>query len=323
MKNDIATVIFDKIREAHDALRPSVAVTALTYSRHLSAHTGCEIYLKCEHMQHTGSFKFRGASNKIRMLTPEQRKKGVVTASSGNQGEGVALAGKLSGIPVTVYTSSRASASKLEAIQYLGAEVITLNTDPLNVEMEAAAQASQSGRAYISPYNDADVIAGQGTIGIELFEQLPDIDAVFVAVGGGGLIAGIAGALKHLNPNIEIVGCWPDKAPIMERCLAAGKIVESDVYYTLSDGTVVNLEPDTITFPLCQQWIDWRVLVSEDQIRAAMKTVARYECWMIEGAACVALAGATKLASEFQGKKVAVILGGRNIPLGTFIGSIQ
>jgi threonine dehydratase len=323
MKNDFAAELFANIREAHAALRPGVAVTPLAYSPRLSAQTGCEIYLKCEHLQHTGSFKFRGASNKIRLLTSEQREKGVVTASSGNHGQGVALAGKLAGVPVTVYATTCASALKLEAIRGWGAEVITLDTDPLRVELEAAAQASQTGRTYISPYNDADVIAGQGTIGTELIEQLSSVDAVFVAVGGGGLIAGIAGALKHLVQSAEIVGCWPEKSPIMERCLAAGKIIEVDEEYTLSDGTAGNLEPDTITFPLCQQWIDRKVLVNEDEIRQAMKAVARYERWMIEGAAGVALAGAIKLASEFQGKKVAVILCGRNILLETFIGAVQ
>lgn len=323
MNNPTTAELFSDIRAAHEALRPGVAVTPLTYSPRLSALTGCEIYLKCEHLQHTGSFKFRGASNKIRLLSPAQRQQGVITASTGNHGQGVALAGKLAGVPVTVYASTVASSLKLDAIRALGGEVVTLDTDPLSVELEAAEQASRSGKSYVSPYNDAQVIAGQGTIGYELFEQMPEVDAVFVAVGGGGLISGIAAAFRHLRPQTRIVGCWPEKSPIMERCLAAGRIVEVEEQDTLSDATAGNLEPGSITFPLCQQLIERKVLVSEEEIREAMKAVARYERWMIEGAAGVALAGAIKLAAEFQGQRVAVILCGRNILLETFIGAIR
>ncbi|WPO97953.1 threonine/serine dehydratase [Pseudomonas sp. HR96] len=315
--------LFDSITEAHQALRPGVAVTPLAHSPRLSAQSGAQLYLKCEHLQHTGSFKFRGASNKVRLLTAAQRRVGVITASSGNHGQGLALAAREAGVPVTVYACADASAFKLDAIRALGAEVITLDSDPLSVELHAAEQARRQGQLYVSPYNDTQVIAGQGTIGLELLEQLPDVDAVFVAVGGGGLISGIGTAIKRLRPGTEIIGCWPSNAPAMERCLAAGQIVDVAETDTLSDGTAGGVEPGSITFPLCQRVIDRRVLVSEAEIRAALQAAARHERWIIEGAAGVALAGALQLAAQYQGKRVAVIICGRNILLEKFLGAVQ
>lgn len=323
LHDDTLQTLVSAIIHAHQALRPQVAITALSHSAALSALTGCEIYLKCEHLQHTGSFKFRGASNKVLALTKEQRQKGVITASSGNHGQALALAGARAGVPVTVYTTTSASPTKLAAIKAFGATVVSLDTDPLSVELEAARQAKLQNTLFVSPYNDADIIAGQGTIGAELVEQLPDVDAVFVAVGGGGLISGIGAALAHLKPGTEIIGCWPANAPTMQRSLEAGEIIEMEEEDTLSDGTAGGIEPDSITFPLCQKLIDRTVLVSEQEIRDAMKAVARSERWIIEGAAGVALAGAVKLAADYQGKKVAVVLCGRNILLEKFIGAVQ
>ncbi|RJX74820.1 threonine/serine dehydratase [Pseudomonas sp. LS-2] len=324
MSIDDATfaTLFSDIQQAHNALRPGVSVTPLTYSQLLSAQSGSEIFLKCEHLQHTGSFKFRGASNKVRLLTEQQRQQGVITASSGNHGQGVALAGKAAGVPVTVYATTTASALKLDAIRALGAEVVTLDTDPLSVELEAAREAERRGTLFVSPYNDLQIIAGQGTIGMEIHEQLPEVEAVFVAVGGGGMISGIGTALKHVSPNVQIIGCWPENAPTMERSLVAGEIIEMEELDTLSDGTAGGIEPGSVTFPLCQRVIDHTVLVSEDEIRNAMKAVARSERWIIEGAAGVALAGALKLAADFQGKRIAVVLCGRNILLEKFIGAL-
>ncbi|WP_312934499.1 threonine/serine dehydratase [Pseudomonas sp.] len=311
------------ITQAHRALRPAVATTPLSFSPRLSAQTGCEVYLKCEHLQHTGSFKFRGASNKLRLLPEGQRGRGVITASSGNHGQGLALAGQVLGVPVTVYTTTSASAYKLEAMRSLGAEVICLDLDPLGVELEAARQAQVQGKPFVSPYNDAEIIAGQGTIGMELHEQAPELDAVFVAVGGGGMISGIGAALRALNPSVEIIGCWPANAPTLQRSLEAGRVIEMDEEETLSDGTAGGVEPDSITFALCQQLITRTVLVSETQIKAAMREVASSERWIIEGAAAVAVAGLQQLAADYQGKRVAAVICGRNILLEKFLEAIQ
>ena len=315
--------LFEAIKQAHNALRPAVSVTPLTRSARLSAQAGCEVLLKCEHLQHTGSFKFRGASNKIRLLPAEQRSKGVIAASSGNHGQALALAGKGAGVPVTVYSAASASPYKLEAMRTLGAEVVCLPTDPLRAELEAAEQAKLQGVPFVSPYNDPQVIAGQGTIGMELFEQAPDLDAVFVAVGGGGLISGIGAALRVLKPGTEIIGCWPENDPALVQSLKAGEIIEVDARETLSDGTAGGIEPGSISFPLCQALVTDTVLVSEDEIRAAMRDIASSERWIIEGAAAVAVAGMQKLAARYQGKRVAVILCGRNIVLEKFLEAVK
>ncbi|WP_145558750.1 threonine/serine dehydratase [Yersinia mollaretii] len=314
--------LFDAIKEAHQVLRPQVRVTPLDHSPLLSQHTGCEVYLKCEHLQHTGSFKFRGASNKLRLLTDEQRQQGVITASTGNHGQAMALAGKLAGVKSTIYAPEKAAAIKLEAIRALGGHIELIAGDALNAELAAGVAAQQQGKIYISPYNDAQIIAGQGTCGMEMVEQQPDLDAVFVAVGGGGLISGIATVLKKLSDKTQVIGCWPANATSMYTSLQNGQIQEVAEQETLSDGTAGGVEPEAITFALCQQLIDQKVLVSEQEIKEAMRLIARTDRWMIEGAAGVALAAALKLAPQWQGKKIAVVLCGKNIVLEKYLGAV-
>ena len=315
--------LFERILDAHRAIRPPVVTTPLTHSPALSRRCGCEVYLKCEHLQQTGSFKFRGAVNKVRLLDEEARRSGVITASTGNHGLGVALAGKLAGVPVTVYAAVSAARLKVEAITTLGAEVVAMDGDPLAVELAAARSARRLGRPFVSPYNDADVIAGQGTIGMEIVEQCPEIDAVFTAVGGGGLISGIGTAVKVLRPECRVVGCWPEHAPALHRALDVGAIVDVEELPTISDGTAGGVEPGAITFDLCRRVLDDRVLVSEVEIAAAMKLLAETERWMVEGAAGVALAGLIKMAPRYRGQRVAVVLCGRNIALETFVEAVK
>ncbi|KFC81217.1 threonine/serine dehydratase [Buttiauxella agrestis] len=315
--------LFTASQEAHTALRPQVRKTPLDRSHMLSTLYGCDLFLKGEHLQHTGSFKFRGASNKIRLLTPEQKAQGVITASSGNHGQGMALAGAMAGIPVTVFVPATASPLKIDAIRAYGATVNMIEKDALSVELEAAETAAREGITFVSPYNDEDVIAGQGTIAFEMFETEPKLDAVFVAVGGGGLISGIGAVMKHLSPETRIVACWPEASVAMYASLQAGEIVEPEEHDTLSDGTAGGLEPGTITFPLCQAVVDDCVLVSEEEIKAAMKTLARYERWMVEGAAGVAMAAFMQQAEQWRGKRVAVVLCGKNIILEKFTGAVK
>ncbi|PKH25350.1 serine/threonine dehydratase [Enterobacterales bacterium CwR94] len=310
-------------QQAHSALRPQVKVTPFDRSHALSTLYGCDLLLKSEHLQHTGSFKFRGASNKMRLLNAAQCQQGVITASSGNHGQGMALAGAMAGVPVTVYAAASASPLKLAAIHAYGANVVTLEKDALSVELEAAATAAREGVSFVSPYNDADVIAGQGTIALEMLEQEAPVDAVFVAVGGGGLISGIGAVMKTLSPTTRVIGCWPAASTAMYSSLEAGEIVEPPEQDTLSDGTAGGLEPGTVTFPLCQQVIDECVLVSEEEIKSAMKTLAVYERWMVEGAAGVAMAAFIQQAEQWRGKRVAVILCGRNITLEKFTGAVK
>lgn len=315
--------LLDLITEANRLVRPYVRTTPLDFSPLLSKQTGCQIYLKCEHLQQTGSFKFRGALNKLRLLDPVLKSNGVITASTGNHGQAMALAGQLMGVPVTVYAPETAAAIKLDAIRIYGGQVELTQGDALIAELTASDRAKQQGKPFVSPYNDYQVIAGQGTVGVELLEQQPDLDAIFVSVGGGGLISGIASWLKHYAPHTQIIGCWPANATAMHRCIQAGQIIDVEEQETLSDGTAGGVEPNAVTFPLCQQLIDRHVLVSENEIGQAMRLIAQTDRWMIEGAAGVALASALQLAPELQGKKIAVVLCGKNIVLDKYLHAVS
>ncbi|MDM7861583.1 threonine/serine dehydratase [Alteromonas sp. ASW11-36] len=311
----------DKVTSAAQILGQSQCPpyqTAVEFSPFFSAGHHGHIYLKHEHMQHTGSFKYRGALHKLLSLSASEQQAGIVTASSGNHGMACAFAAAQLNIEASVYVPATASEFKLAQISRLGANVITVDGDCLEAEMQALATARAQGLTYISPYNDAEVIAGQGTIAVELLEQLPDLDAVFVAVGGGGMIGGIGSYLKAEHPHIDVIGCWPEVAPAMAKCLQHGGIINVDEKPTLSDGTAGNVEPGAVTFELCQQVIDRQVFVSEQQIATVIRQMAEHERQIIEGAAAVAIAGALALSEEYAHKQTAVIVCGRNIAYSKF-----
>lgn len=315
--------LFEAIREAHAALAMELPQTPLERSAGLSAALGCEVLLKCEHLQPTGSFKVRGATNRIRLLGDGERIRGVTTASTGNHGQAVARAGARAGVPVTVYVSAGSSQVKTDAIRALGAELVVVEGPPIAAEQRARGDAEADGRTYVSPYNDLHVVAGQGTMGVEIAEQAPhELDAVFIAVGGGGLIGGTGAALKRLRPKVRMVGVWPENSPCMLRALEAGGIVDVEERPTLSDGTAGAIEAGSVTYPICRDVVDERVTVTESEIADAMRRVARSDRWMVEGAAGAALAGLVKRAADFRGRTVAVVLCGRNIALESFLGAV-
>jgi threonine dehydratase len=316
------TALFDRILEADVGIRPQVPVSPLDVSPALSAALGCQVLLKCEHLQPTGSFKVRGAANKVHMLDDTARRAGVITASTGNHGQGVARAGALAGVHVTVYVGSATAPQKVTAIRALGAEVVVIDGPPIQAELEARRQSELQGKTYISPYNDLEVVAGQGTIGVELARQAPELAAVFVAVGGGGLISGIGTALKRLSPRTRVIGVWPENSPCMLEAMKAGTIVDTVEYPTLSDATAGAVEVGSVTFPICGAVIDATVTVTEAEIASAMRTIAQTERWMIEGAAGVAVAGLVKSAAAYPGRKVAAIVCGRNIALDKFLRAV-
>ena len=316
------TPLFERIRRADAAIRPQVRVTPLEPSRILSGALGCEVLLKCDHLQPTGSFKLRGATNRVHQLTPAERRAGVTTASTGNHGQAVARAGALAGVAVTVYVAASATPAKMAAIKALGGELVVVEGSVVEAELTARRIACERGQVYISPYNDIHVVAGQGTLGLELMDEAPDLDAVFIATGCGGLTGGAGTAIKELNPKTRVVACWPENAPALLRSLEAGRIVETPDLPTLSDGTAGAVEPGSITFPICQAVIDERVVVSEAEIAHAMRRIAEAERWMVEGAAGVALGGLIKTAQAWKGRKVAVVLCGRNIALERFLTAV-
>ena len=274
------------------------------------------VLLKLEHLQPTGSFKIRGATNKIELLTREQAAAGVITASNGNHGMAVAAAARKRGIRAEVYVSSHVPAEKLQRIRQYGANIQHAGQEPLDAELAARKAAGQSGKVFISPYNDIDVIAGQGTIGVELHRQYPRIDAVFVAAGGGGLIGGIGAFLKSVSPQTEIVGCWPENSPVLYECMQAGRTREVIEQPTVSESTAGGLEPDSVTLDLCRSVVDRGVFVREAAILAAMRHILETEHWLIEGAAGVAVAGFLKEAPRYEGKTVVIVICGRNVSPG-------
>jgi threonine dehydratase len=301
----------DAVAAAYERIWPYVRETPVEETKALDS--AATVFLKLEHLQHTGSFKFRGASNKIALLTPEQAEAGVVAASNGNHGLGVAAAARARGIAAEVFVSAQVSPAKAKRIAAHGAILRQSGDDPLAAELAARRAAEASGRVFISPYNDLDVIAGQGTIAVELHHQIPDLDAVFVSVGGGGLIGGIGSYLKAVSPRTEIVGCWPENSPVLHECLRAGRVIDVAEEPTLSESTAGGLEPGTVTVPVCQGAIDSAVMVSEDEIRDALRLVLETEHWLIEGAAAVAVAAFRKDAERWDGKRIAIVLCGRNV----------
>jgi threonine dehydratase len=317
------TSLIDRIEAAHQGIRPHVLVTPLGRSPILSAKLGCDVWLKADHLQPTGSFKLRGATNKVRLVADEGGHDRVVTASTGNHGFATAHAAAIFGVKATVYVPEGAPMAKMEAIRERGAELVTVPGGSLDAETAARQFAGREGIPYIAPYNDLDTMAGQGTLGLELCEQAGDLDAVFVCVGGGGLIGGVGAAVKARSPRTRIVGAWPEASTCMLDSLRAGEIVATPESDTLSEASTGAVEPGSVTFPVCQSVIDESVTVSEVEIARAMREVAVAERWMVEGAAGVALGGLIKLADRYRGQKVAVVLCGRNVALDMFLGAMQ
>lgn len=298
---------------AADRISEVITTTPLDYSAEFSRQSGAEVYLKRENRQLTGSFKIRGASNRLATLTDAQRERGCVAASSGNHGAAVASAMQRMAIDGVIFVPEQTSPAKVDAIRSYDGNVQFFGTDGLDTEQHARQYAEQNRMFYLSPYNDLEVIAGQGTCGIEIRDQLPELDAVFIAVGGGGLAAGVASVLKAHNPGVVVYGCQPEASPVMARSIAAGEILELPSAPTLSDGTAGGIEENAITFALCQSLIDESVLVSEAEIAAAMRIYLDAEKEPLEGAAGVALAALLKRKAALKGRKCAVIICGGNV----------
>jgi len=311
------------IREASEQRAEAMLRTPLQRSAGLSRLFDADVLLKCEHLQTTGSFKYRGASNKMRLLPRECRERGVVTASSGNHGQAVALAGRNAGVPVTVYASSRASQAKLTAIRDYRAELRLVDGGGLEAELAASAEAAATGRVFVSPYNDLEVIAGQGTIGLEIAEDAPHVDAVFLSVGGGGLASGVGVALTAHAAQARLIGCWPANSPALLRALEIGRIHDVEETDTISDGTAGGIEPGSVTLDICSRVIHQRVEVQELLIKEAMWALAEHDHWIVEGAAGVALAGLCSLRQGMKGKTIAIVLCGRNISAESYWSAIS
>ena len=287
-----------------------IVKTPLKYSERLSKETNSNIYFKLENFQKTGSFKVRGALNKILNIKSEEK---VVAASSGNHGAAVSYALFQKNMTGIIYVPKNVKKSKVKIIESYGSKVVKFGDDCLDAENEAIRLSKENNLTFVSPYNDYDIISGQGTIGVEILEQNRKIDIIFITVGGGGLISGISSYIKSVNPNIKVIGCSPINSSIMINSIKEGKIVNTESKDTLSDGSAGGVEEDSITFNMCKEFIDDYCLVSEEEIALQIKNTLNKDKILIEGSAAVAIASAIKMKSYLKEKNVAIIICGGNI----------
>lgn len=307
-------VTFEMIQEAKEGLKGIINETELLFAEKLSEATGVQVYLKLENLQKSGSFKIRGAYNRMRHLSAEELQNGVVASSAGNHAQGVAISAKKLGIDATIVMPKNAPFAKISATKSHGAQVVLAGSFYDEAYTEALRIKDVTGATFVHPFNDAHVIAGQGTIGLELLEVQPDLDAVFVPIGGGGIAAGIALAVKTLNPNIKVIGVQSENAPSMYEAIQTQKIETVSVKRTIADGIAVARAGD-LTYPLVATYVDKVVTVSEAQLSEAFLFLLESCNLVCEGAGVVAVAALMAYGEEFKGKKVAAILSGGNIDI--------
>jgi threonine dehydratase len=302
---------------AANRIKEHIRETPLEFSPWFSEKTGAKVWMKLENLQLTGSFKLRGAFNKLLAMTDKERAAGGVAASSGNHGAAIAYAMVKLGVTGVIFVPQQTSSAKVDAIRRFGGAVRFFGTDGLDTEIHARQYAAEHGMTYLSPYNDAAVIAGQGSCGVEIARQLPDIDAVYIAVGGGGLISGVGTFLRTINRKTGIVSCQPEASAVMTESVRAGRILELPSGTTLSDGTAGGIEADTVTFDICRDIITDYVTVAEHDIASAMRAFIDSHHLLIEGAAGVALAGLLGHQGKYAGKNIVVLICGGNISRDT------
>ncbi len=300
----------DNVYRASRALKGVARVTDVIYAPKLCE--GTQLYLKTENLQVTGSFKVRGAYYKMTRLSEEEKARGVIACSAGNHAQGVALAAQKNGIKATICLPDGAPISKVEATKSYGAEVCLVEGVYDDAYQKAISLRDEKGCTFIHPFNDEDVIAGQGTIALELMEQIPDMDAVLVPIGGGGLISGIAYTLKTLNPRIKVYGVQAKGAPSMKNAVEHGRVEELPSVSTIADGIAVK-KPGDLTYELCAKYVDEIVTVTDDEISAAILALMEGPKLVAEGAGAVAVAAAMFKKVDLKGKKAVCVLSGGNI----------
>ncbi len=305
--------LLHEIEQAHQRIRDDIYRTPLLHSHWLSDYCNGDVYLKLESEQVTGSFKARGSLNKLMWIQEQNLTALPVTASTGNHGLGFARACNLLGIKGKVFLPHNAVSSKVEAIRAFDVEIEFHGNDPYTTEIYARKTAEENGWIYVSPYNDPQIIAGQGTIGIEMLEQIPEPDNVLATVGGGGLISGIGNYVKAQSAGTSIIGCQPENSPEMSVSVGAGKYREVESKPTLSDGSAGGFERDSITFALCQKLVDDFILISEDEIAAAIRSMIKHHSKLVEGSAGVAIGSLLKDPDRFAEQKTVIVICGANI----------
>lgn len=300
----------DNVYKAKYALKDVVRQTDVIRAPKLCP--GADIWLKTENLQITGSFKVRGSYYKMSCLTAEEKARGVIACSAGNHAQGVALSAQKNGIKAVICLPDGAPISKVEATRSYGAEVCLVEGVYDDAYRKALSLRDEKGYTFIHPFDDPDVIAGQGTIALEITEQLPDVEAVIVPVGGGGLISGIAYTLKTLNPKIKVYGVQAQGAPSMANSVKAGQITELPSVSTIADGIAVK-KPGSLTYDICSRYVDEIVTVTDDEISAAILALMEQHKLVTEGAGAVSVAAAMFGKVDVKGKKTVCLLSGGNI----------
>ncbi len=310
----------EKFEEATEVVHHVSKETKLQYSKSLSKQAGNKVYIKPENMQHTGAYKIRGAYYKISTLTPEERDRGLITASAGNHAQGVAYAAKAFGCKATIVMPCTTPLMKVERTKSYGAEVI-LYGDVYDEACEYAYQlADENGYTFIHPFDDLAVATGQGTIAMEIIQELPLVDYILVPVGGGGLATGVSTLVKMLNPNIKVIGVEPAGANCLEESLRAGKVVTLPNVNTIADGTAVKTPGEKI-FPYLQKNLDGIITVEDDELVVAFLDMVENHKMIVENSGLLTVAALKHL--DFQGKKVVAVLSGGNMDIITMSSVVQ
>lgn len=306
---------FKEIYQAKRRIKGVVRRTPLEYSPFFSEVCGGEVYLKLENLQLTGSFKIRGALNKMLQLDEKEREKGVVTASSGNHAQGVGYAAKMLGIEATIVVPRNTPRTKIEAIRRYGVDPMIHGEIYDEAEVKARELERELSKVYISPYNDYDIIAGQGTMGLEMWEEKRDLEIVLVPVGGGGLISGVAVALKSLNPEVKVIGVQSKASPVMYESIKQGEIVEIPMKESVAEALHGGIEKGSVTFEIVKELVDDILLVEEENIKTTIALLLEHHHQVAEGAGAVGLAALMTNKDRFRGRKVGVVISGGNIEI--------
>ncbi len=287
--------------------------TPLEFSPFLSQLCGGEVWLKLENQQLTGSFKARGALNKLLQLSEEEKIRGIVAASSGNHAQGVGYAARMLGIEATVVVPANTPGVKLEAIRRYGVNLIVHGEEYMDAERLARRMERGESKPFVSGYNDLDIIAGQGTIGLEIAEAMPEMEAVLVPVGGGGLISGIGNALKAINCDMDVIGVQSMASPVMCESIKRGHIVDMELEDSVAEGLHGGIEEGSVTFDMCKKYVDDFILVQEETIVKAIGELLVKRHQVVEGAGAVGVAAIMENPERFSGRKVCVVISGGNI----------
>jgi threonine dehydratase len=306
------------IEEARASIRNEVKKTPLVRSRFLSDLCGGEVYLKLENQQITSSFKIRGALNRMMHLTPEEMRRGIIAASSGNHAQAVAIGAEKLNLAATVVVPETTPQIKVEKIRKHRVNLILHGEMYDLAEQYARELAKKEGRTFISAYNDPYVVAGQGTVGLEILEDLPTVDTIIVPVSGGSILGGIATAAKSIKPDVKILGVQPENTPAMYYSLKAGKIIDVEMKHTIADGLDGNIEQGSVTFEIARKYVDEVILFDEETIKKAIRLLWEKERQVAEGSGAISIAPIITNAQRFAGKKTVSVISGGNIDEAVF-----